>query len=135
MVSEAGRGRQARAFRAARPAVRVATGAAPPHIETMYHDSDDDRRPREVEILPPEHNRGDDPWRSRAAGPVWMSQRRIYIARPGPFGLILGLLGLATLLAAGFFVFLGLFVLWLPLLGLLAVGAVLSAVLRGPRRF
>ena len=94
----------------------------------MYH-SDDDRRPREVEIIPP----GADP-RRRNEREVWVGRHRVYIVKPGPFGLILGLLGLGALVAVGFIAFLGLFLLWLPLLGLIAVGAILSAVLRGPRR-
>jgi len=98
----------------------------------MYHSDDDDRRPREVEIIPPDET---DDQRRRPEGPIWVSRQRIYIARPGPFGLILGLLGLAALLAVGFLVFLGLFVLWLPLLGILAIGLLISALLRGPRKF
>ncbi len=99
----------------------------------MHHPDDDDRRPGEIEIIPPGRPRRDDP-RGREDGPVWVSRQRIYIARPGPFGMLLGLVGLAALLAVGFLVFLGLFVLWLPLLGILAVGVILSAFLRGPRR-
>lgn len=95
----------------------------------MYH-SDDDRRPREVEIIPPDREQRPP----RKDGEVWVAQHRIYIARPGPFGLILGLLGLGALVAVGFIAFLGLFLLWLPLLGIIALGAILSAFLRGPRR-
>jgi len=95
----------------------------------MFH-SDDDRRPREGEIIPPDR----DAHPTRQPGDVWVTRHRIYIARPGPFGLLLGLIGLGALAAAGFIAFLGLFLLWLPLLGLIAAGAILSALLRGPRR-
>ncbi|HUZ72251.1 MAG TPA: hypothetical protein VMU87_04640 [Stellaceae bacterium] len=101
----------------------------------MHHPDDDDRRrPGEVEIIPPGRAARDDPRRRRKDEPVWVSGQRIYIARPGPLGMLLGLIGLAALLAVGFLVFLGLFVLWLPLLGIIAVGVIVSAFLRGPRR-
>ncbi len=97
----------------------------------MYH-SDDDGRPREGEIIPPDRSarRPDE----RGGGDLWVARHRVYIARPGPFALVLGALGLGALVAAGFIAFLGLFLFWLPLLGVFAVGAILSAVLRGPRR-
>jgi hypothetical protein len=95
----------------------------------MYH-SDDDRRPREVEIIPPDR----DARRPREDGEVWVARHRVFIARPGPFELILGLLGLGALVAVGFIAFLGLFLLWLPLLGLIAAGTLLAALLRGSRR-
>jgi hypothetical protein len=94
----------------------------------MYH-SDDDRRPREVEIIPP----GQDP-HPRNPREVWVGRHRVYVVKPGPLGLIVGLLGLGALVALGFIAFLGLFLLWLPILGVIAVGAILSAFLRGPRR-
>lgn len=100
----------------------------------MDHSGDDVRRPREVEIIPPGAADRDDPRSRRENGPVWVTRQRVYIARPGPLGVILGLIGFAALLAVGFLVFLGLFVLWLPILGLVAVGVILSALLRGTRR-
>jgi hypothetical protein len=96
----------------------------------MYH-SDDDRRPREVEIIPP----GEDERPPRDGREVWVGRHRVYIVKPGPFGVILGLLGLGALAAIGFIAFLGLFILWLPLVGVFALAAILSAFLRGPRRF
>lgn len=95
----------------------------------MYH-SDDDRKPREVEIIPP----GQDPRPARKQDEIWVARHRVYVVRPGPFGMALGLLGLLALAGIGVIAFLGLFLLWLPLLGLIAAGAILSAFLRGPRR-
>ena len=119
------------------PAVpgKLAGRAAAPHITRMHHSDDDNRRPQKVEIIPPGEADRDDPWHRREEGPVWTSRQRIYIAHPGPLGMILGLLGLGALFAVGVVVFLGLFVLWLPLLGLIAAGAILAALFRGPKRF
>ncbi len=96
----------------------------------MYHSDDD--RPREGEIIPPGHA---GPRRPRDEPQVWVGRNtRVFIAPVGPWALILGLLGLGAIAVVGAVVFLGLFLLWLPLIGLVAAGAILAALLRGPRR-
>jgi len=87
------------------------------------------RRPvAEPEILPPER-----------AGPrrpqeqVWVRQR-VYVARPGPIGAVLALIGLAAFVATGIVLFLGLFIFLLPALGALMAVFILAALLRRPRR-
>ena len=80
--------------------------------------NDDRDRPRqpvaEPEILPPDR-----------AGPrrqdqVWM-QQRVFVARPGPLGMALALIGLAAFAAAGIVLFLGLFLFLLPALGVMVL--------------
>ncbi len=94
--------------------------------------SDDRARPPRgaVEILPP----GSD---ARAAPQfrhdVRMTQH-VFVARPGPVGVVLFLLGLGVLAGLGLLIFLGLFLLWIPLVGVAFAGIMLSALLRGPRR-
>jgi hypothetical protein len=98
----------------------------------MPYRSDDEARPprAEPEILPPEHA---DPRRRRGEPEIWISSHRMSFATPGPFALILGLLGLGALAAVGLVLFVGLFLFWLPIVGALALGLFLAALLRGPR--
>ena len=100
----------------------------------MSHSSDDARgRPRrpvaEPEIIPP----GSADPGPRVPGPGWARQR-IYVARPGPLGVALGLIGLGALAALGIVAFLGLFLILVPAVGLLIAALILAALLRGPRR-
>jgi hypothetical protein len=95
----------------------------------------DDGRPRqpvtEPEILPPDHA-GAGP-RARGAEQIWVRQR-VFVAPPGPLGVVLGLVALVALAALGVVAFLGLFLLALPLAGALIVAGGLAMLLRGPRR-
>ena len=84
----------------------------------------------EIEILPPEH--GAQP-RPRDGERVRVRQR-IYVARPGPLALLLGLVAVGALVVIGLVAFLGLILLWLPVLGAMAAALVVRAFLRGPRR-
>jgi hypothetical protein len=90
----------------------------------MCHDHDDGRsgsrpeRPRaEPEIIPPD--RGDR--RERENVYVWTSAgenggtRRIYLARPGPFSIIIALLIAGLVLAAVVLLLVGLAVIWIPI--------------------
>ena len=100
----------------------------------MSHSSDDGwdrpRRPvAEPEIIPPGRA---DPSR-REPEPVWARQR-IYVARPGPLGIALGLIGLGALAAVGIVAFLGLFLILIPAVGVMVAAFILAALLRGPRR-
>jgi len=92
------------------------------------------RRPIvEPEIIPPDRGSrrrdGDEP------PPVWVGRHRIVLAPPGPFAMLAGLLGLAAVAVMGTLLFLGLFLFFVPILGAVVVGAILAALLRGPRRF
>jgi hypothetical protein len=95
----------------------------------------------EPEIIPPDRpDRGrygaTDRGRDRGESRIWVSLGqnrfdRVYIARPGPFAmilaaLVLGLAGLAVVV-----VLLGAVLLWLPITVLVVAGLVLSSVLRG----
>jgi hypothetical protein len=99
----------------------------------MSDDRRDDQPQRpsaEPEILPPEHA---EPRRPGGEPSVWVTRHRLVFATPGPFALILGLLGLGALAVIGLVLFLGLFLFWLPVLGALALGLLLAALVRGPR--
>lgn len=100
----------------------------------MSHSSIDGDRPRrpiaEPEIIPPD--RGGGPSR-REPEPIW-TRRRIHIARPGPLGLALGLIGLGAFAAVAIVAFLGLFLILIPAVGVMIAAFVLAALLRGPRR-
>jgi hypothetical protein len=103
-------------------------------MERMWNSSRDGRdQPRrpvaEPEIIPPGHP---DP-RARAGGPVWVHQR-VAFARPGPLGIALGLIGLGVFAAVGIVAFLGLFIILIPVVGVMIAAFILAALLRGPRR-
>jgi len=94
-----------------------------------------ERRP-EIEIIPPsEQERRQADGRSRVW--IWADDARgarVYFKQPGPFTVLLTFLALAGLVGAGLVVFLGLFLLWLPLLGAVLAVAIVSGMLRGHRR-
>ena len=95
--------------------------------------NDEDGRPRrpvtEPEILPPERVGQRRP----ASEQVWVRQR-VFVAPPGPLGVALGLLVLAAAAALGLVLFLGFFLVALPLAGAMVLAFVVAALLRGPRR-
>lgn len=111
----------------------------------MPHNLDQDRdRPRrpavEPEILPPGQP---DPRRPRGhahdSAQIWASVdagggQRIFIAKPGPFAFILALLGVGAAVAIVLLLLLGLFVLWLPIIGTVVAGVILLRLLGGPKR-
>jgi hypothetical protein len=107
----------------------LAPGRPPAHIPGMSKSLDRDgmpRRPRaEPEIIPP------DSARPGANAQIWSTQR-VFLARPGPFARWLALLGLAAVVGTVLLVVLGLFLLALPLAGLL-VAAYLIGRLSRPR--
>ena len=89
-------------------------------------------RPRsEPEILPPE--RGE---RTRGYTRVWTNagngraRARVFIARPGPFSLILALLVIGFIAALALILLLGIVVIWIPLLIVGIVAALFSGTLR-----
>jgi hypothetical protein len=104
----------------------------------MWNSRDDDR-PRkpaaEPEIIPPGRAdpRSRQPDHSREPDRIW-AQQRVYIARPGPLGVALGLIGLGAFAAVGIVAFLGLFLILIPVVGVMIAAFILAALLRGPRR-
>ena len=98
----------------------------------MWNSQDGDR-PRkpaaEPEIIPP--GRADP--RARQPDQVWARQR-VYIARPGPLGIALGLIGLGAFAAVGLVAFLGIFLILIPVVGVMIAAFILAALLRGTRR-
>ena len=86
----------------------------------------------EPEIIPPGAG-------SRSRSGVWVARsgygyRQLHVSRIGPLGLILfgAVIGALTLLAILLLV--GTLLLWLPIIGLIAIVAIVSAILRGPSR-
>jgi hypothetical protein len=106
----------------------------------MSNDRDINRgpeRPRvEPEIIPPGRERKTP---RDAADYGWSFEQRegvqrIYIARPGPFSIILGLLILGFVAALVFVVLAGIVVLWVPILIGMILLALASAAIRRWRR-
>jgi hypothetical protein len=91
----------------------------------------------EPEILPPG---APDPRRDRIEADLWMSfadatgRRRIYRAKPRPVAIALTLLALGLVTAAALVLFLGFFLLWLPVAGILVGAAAVTTLLRSPSR-
>jgi hypothetical protein len=90
-------------------------------------------KPRaEPEIIPPD--RGDRQSRSSAAGiRVFLDRggvHHIYVARLGPLGMVVVALMVGVLFAITLVVVLGVFLIWIPLVGLLVAAAIISGLLR-----
>jgi hypothetical protein len=90
-------------------------------------------RPRsEPEIIPP-----NDPRVQGRNGGMWSSfngVHRVYVARVGPFGMVMAMLAVGLIAALGVLVLIGTLALLLPLGGLILAILIIAAVLRGPRR-
>ena len=100
-------------------------------------DDDRPRAPRAApEILPPAGQGPDPRWQARdpRREPIFVRQR-VYVARPGPLALVLGLFGVAALGFIGAVAFLSLAFFLLPLAAVGLGALVVAALLRGPRRF
>jgi hypothetical protein len=86
----------------------------------------------EPEIIPPD--RGDRQSRSGAAGiRVFLDGngvRHVYVARLGPLGMVVLALIVSVLLAITLVLLLGVFLIWIPLVGLLVAAAIISGLLR-----
>jgi fatty acid desaturase len=97
----------------------------------MWQPEDDrPRKPRaEPEILPPD---AVDP-RRRDPDPAWVRQR-VYVWRPGPGTMLLGLAALAALGFLSAVLFVGLAIFLLPAAALALGVFAIAALLRGPRR-
>ena len=81
----------------------------------------------EPEILPPDHARG------QARARTWTAsgaRGRVFVARPGPFTLILALLVIGFVAALALILLLGLVVLWVPILVAGIIAALFSGAIR-----
>jgi len=102
-----------------------------PHMSNDDHTSRPAERPRsEPEIIPPGRNgRHGDAY-------VWTSvderggTHRIYVARPGPFTIVLVLIVAALALAAIVLLLLGLVLVWIPVVVLVVAAVILAGYLR-----
>ena len=95
------------------------------------HASRPPERPRsEPEIIPPGQAHG------RESGPVWISYgrddgtQRIFVARPGPFSIIIALVIVGLVLAAVVLILAGLVLFWIPVVVLVIAAFVLAGYLR-----
>jgi hypothetical protein len=79
----------------------------------------------EPEIIPPSRAHESD--RTMWASTDARGRRRIYVARLGPFAIIILLFGIALFVALLLLLLIGAFVIWIPILILLIVAAVISA--------
>jgi hypothetical protein len=98
--------------------------------------STNERRRSEPEIIPPGHD-----IRKSGAGRTSMRvfvdgniTRHVIVARLGPLGALLVALIIATACAMILILFLSVFLIWIPLLGLLVAAVIISGVLRHFRR-
>ncbi len=86
----------------------------------------------EPEIIPPDHaGRGSAHASSRAR--VFVDRHgteRIYVATPGPLGIILVALTAGILSAVLLILLLGAFLIWVPLVVFFVAGAIVSGILR-----
>jgi hypothetical protein len=91
------------------------------------------RRPTEPEIIPPGQEPTDwprgrpDPW---ASFHVHGGQRRVYVGRIGPIGILLLAVLLGTIAALVFVVAVGAFLIWIPVAVLLVVAAIVGGLMR-----
>ena len=102
---------------------------AMPHRDDI--DPERPERPRaEPEIIPPSRGGG----REGASG-IWISvdgngNERIYVARPGPFSVILALLFTGIVIAAVVLVLLGVVLFWIPVAIFIIAALLLSGTIR-----
>jgi hypothetical protein len=94
-------------------------------------------RPRaEPEIIPPDRS-----WRpnrtrpSRAESNLWASVEsqegaRVYVAKPGPLGMILAALAIGAVLGITLLALLGAFLFSLPVIGAIVAALILSTLIR-----
>jgi hypothetical protein len=85
----------------------------------------------EPEIIPPDRAGGRAPWRGEPAWTATEGVHRVYVTKVGPFGFVLLALTTAILVALGFIILVGAFLVAIPLAGLLLAVAVIAALARG----
>jgi hypothetical protein len=94
-------------------------------------DPDEPRRHVEPEIIPPG---APDPRERRGEMWIWVSRgshtRKIHIRRPSRLGLIAGALALGLASALVLAIVLSIFLVWIPIVGLIVAGLILAGVAR-----
>ncbi len=96
----------------------------------MADDRNTPERPRvEPEIIPPDRGQRRSAWQPYGYAES-RGTSRIYVAKLGPFGLALLMLALAALVAVILLVVIGAFLIWIPILAVLVVGAAIVGRLR-----
>ena len=99
----------------------------------------EDRTPRggnprsEPEIIPPDRT---GEWPPRGRSRVWISidrgdGRRAYVKQPGPFTIVLTIVGLILVAAVVLMLILGALLIWVPVVAVIAAGFVVVGFLRG----
>jgi hypothetical protein len=97
----------------------------------------EDRTPRpetprsEPEIIPPGHTR-----ERTQGGRVWISidrgnGKRTYVKQPGPFTVVMVVVGVILVVALVVMLVLGALLIWVPIAAVIAVGAIMVASLKG----
>lgn len=87
----------------------------------------------DIEIIPP----GDDPREDAASGRIWISTGggEVKFVKLGPFGASMLGLGMLALMGLGFFFLTSLFLILVPVMAVLGVGAYLAGLVgAGPFR-
>ncbi len=87
----------------------------------------------EPEIIPPDRGGKRPP---RGGSRVWISidrgdGRRTYVKQPGPFTIVLAIVGLILVVAVVVMLLLGALLIWVPIAAVIAVGAIVVAFLKG----
>jgi hypothetical protein len=85
----------------------------------------------EPEIIPPERAGARPQWRGEPAWTATDGVHRVYVTKVGPLGFVLLALMVAILVALGFLILVGAFLVAIPLAGLLLVAAVIAGLMRG----
>jgi len=89
---------------------------------------------RDIEIIPPDKDPRDD---DAASGRIWISTGggEVKVVKLGPFGALMLGLGMLFLLGLGFFFLTSLFLVLVPIMAALGVGAYLAGLVgAGPFR-
>jgi hypothetical protein len=86
----------------------------------------------EPEIIPPGHTGG---WPPRGGPHVWISidrdGHRTYVKPPGPFTIVLAVVGLILVVAVVLMLVLGALLIWVPVVAVIAAVFVVVGFLRG----
>jgi len=94
-------------------------------------DSQEPSRPRsEPEIIPPDHSRRSDRSRVFVSIDENGGERRIYLAQPGPFTILLALAVLALIAVVMLILLLSVAVIWIPVVIVLVAAFIASVYWR-----
>lgn len=87
----------------------------------------------EPEIIPPDHAGGR---RTQGQSRVWISidrgdGKRTYVKQPGPFAIVIAIVGLILVVTLVVMLVLGALLIWVPVAAVIAVGAIVVTFLKG----